>query len=271
LTRRSGHGLPPPRKRYGQHFLEPAWVDKLINALGAEPTDVFLEIGPGRGALTKPLADRVARLVAIEIDRDLAAALPSRVGSNVRVIQADFLEVDLSELLASELDPIRVVGNLPYNVSSPILFRLLDCAASGARIRDATVMLQKEVADRLVAPPGTSEYGVLAVQVALLASVERVLSLPAGAFRPPPKVRSAVVRLTFHPPWVDVGDRDVFEKIVRGVFLQRRKTVLNALKPVAHALSKSSEVLLEEAGIDPGRRPETLTVADFARLSQAVL
>lgn len=271
MTPASGRGLPRPRKRYGQHFLEAPWVGKLIDALGAERTDVFLEIGPGRGALTKALAERVARVVAIEIDRDLAAALPSRVGSNVRVIQADFLEVDVSQLFTGELDSVRVVGNLPYNVSSPILFRLLDAAASGAKIRDATVMLQKEVADRLVAAPGTTEYGVLAVQVALLASVDRVLSLPPGAFRPPPKVRSAVVRLTFHPPSVDVGDRGIFETIVRGVFLQRRKTVLNALKPVAHALSKSSEVLLEQAGIDPGRRPETLTVDDFARLSQAVL
>jgi 16S rRNA (adenine1518-N6/adenine1519-N6)-dimethyltransferase len=271
LTRRSGHGLPPPRKRYGQHFLEPAWVDKLINALGAEPTDVFLEIGPGRGALTAPLAERVGRLIAIEIDRDLAAALPSRVGSNVTVVPADFLDVDLPELLGRAPGPVRVVGNLPYNVSSPILFRLLDTAASGARLRDATVMLQKEVADRLVAAPGTKEYGALAIQVALHARVERLLSLPPGAFRPPPKIRSAVVRLTFHPPSADVGDREIFERLVRGVFLQRRKTVLNALKPVADALSASAETLLQRARIDPGRRPETLTVADFARLSQAVL
>src|SRR4029079_14544577 len=146
-----------------------------------------------------------------------------------------------------------------------------DAAVSGVSIPDATLMLQKEVADRLVARPGTREYGVLAIQVALLAPVERVLALPPGAFRPPPKVHSAVVRLTFHPPSVDIGDRGVFETIVRGVFLQRRKTVLNALKPVAHALSKSPETLLAQARIDPGRRPETLTVDDFARLSQAVL
>jgi 16S rRNA (adenine1518-N6/adenine1519-N6)-dimethyltransferase len=267
----SGHGLPRPRKRYGQHFLETAWVDKLIDALGTDPADVFLEIGPGRGALTRPLAVRVARVIAIEIDRDLAAALPARVAPNVQVLQADFLEVDLARVLAAEPAPVRVVGNLPYNVSSPILFRLLDAAASGVKIRDATVMLQKEVADRLVAAPGTSDYGALAIQVALLARVERLLSLPPGAFRPPPKVRSAVVRLAFHPPSVDVGSRDVFEKLVRGMFLQRRKTVLNALKPVASALSASAETLLQRARIDPGRRPETLTVDDFARLSQAVL
>lgn len=271
MTSASGRGLPRPRKRYGQHFLEAAWVKKLIDALGARRTDVFLEIGPGRGALTNPLAELVARVIAVEIDRDLAAALPGRVGPNVRIIQGDFLDVDLPHLLGDEAVPVRVVGNLPYNVSSPILFRLLDAAASGVRIQDATLMLQREVADRLVARPGTSDYGALAIQVALLARVERLLALPPGAFRPPPKVHSAVVRLTFRPPLVEVGDRIVFEKIVRGVFLQRRKTVLNALKPVAHALSKSPETLLAQAGIDPGRRPETLTVDDFARLSQAVL
>src|SRR4029079_18803162 len=118
---------------------------------------------------------------------------------------------------------------------------------------------------------GRVDSGAVAMQVALLARVDRLLALPPGAFRPPPKVHSAVVRLTFHPPSVDIGDRGIFEKIVRGVFLQRRKTVLNALKPVAHMLSKSPETLLVEAGIDPGRRPETLTVDDFARLAQAVL
>ena len=271
MTRGSGHGLPPPRKRYGQHFLEPAWVDKLIDALGTEPTDVFVEIGPGRGALTAPLAERVARVIAVEIDRDLAGALPSRVGSNVTVLAADFLDVDLADLLGPSPEPVRVVGNLPYNVSSPILFRLLATAAAGARLRDATVMLQKEVADRLIATPGTKAYGALAVQVALHARVDRLLSLPPGAFRPPPKVRSAVVRLTFHPPSVDVGDREVFERIVRGMFLHRRKTALNALKPVADALTASAETLLQRAQIDPGRRPETLTVHDFARLAQAVL
>lgn len=271
MKERFGHGLPRPRKRYGQHFLEPAWVNKLIDALDAEPTDVFLEIGPGRGALTAPLAERVAHVTAIEIDRDLAAALPARVGSNVSVVPGDFLDVDLPELLGRAPGIARVVGNLPYNVSSPILFRLLDTAASGTQLRDATVMLQKEVADRLIAEPGTKAYGALAIQVALLARVERLLSLPPGAFRPPPKVRSAVVRLTFHPPSVDVGTRDVFERLVRGAFLQRRKTVLNALKPVAHALSASAETLLQRADIDPGRRPETLTVDDFARLSRAVL
>jgi 16S rRNA (adenine1518-N6/adenine1519-N6)-dimethyltransferase len=262
---------PRPRKRYGQHFLEPAWVTKLIDAVGAEPNDVFIEIGPGRGALTRRLAERVARVIAIEIDRDLAAALPSQVPANVRVIADDFLRVDLAALLAQELAPARVIGNLPYNISSPILFSLLPAASSGTGIRDATLMLQKEVADRVVASPGSGDYGPLAIQVALVADVERLLSLPPGAFRPPPKVRSAVVRLRFRPAPVDVGTPEVFERIVRGLFLQRRKTLANALKPVADALGTNANGLVERARLDPRRRPETLTLDDLARLSRAVL
>jgi 16S rRNA (adenine1518-N6/adenine1519-N6)-dimethyltransferase len=243
----------------------------LIEAVQTEPTDVFLEIGPGRGALTTPLADRVARIIAVEIDRDLAAALPSRVPDNVTVVQADFLKVDVAALIAAEQEPVRAIGNLPYNVASPILFTLLEAADQGRKIRDATLMLQKEVADRLVATPGSGDYGALAIQVALLADVERVLSLPPGAFRPPPKVRSAVVRLRFRPPSVDVGDPSLFERLVRGMFLQRRKTVLNALKPVARGLDISASDVLARADVDPGRRPETLTLDDLARLTRAVL
>lgn len=262
---------PRARKRFGQHFLERVWVDKLIEAVQTEPTDVFLEIGPGRGALTMPLADRVARIIAVEIDRDLAAALPSRVPDNVTVVQADFLKVDVAALIAAEQEPVRAIGNLPYNVASPILFTLLEAADQGRKIRDATLMLQKEVADRLVATPGSGDYGALAIQVALLADVERVLSLPPGAFRPPPKVRSAVVRLRFRPPSVDVGDPSLFERLVRGMFLQRRKTILNALKPVARGLDISASDVLARADVDPGRRPETLTLDDLARLTRAVL
>ncbi|HEY1306246.1 MAG TPA: 16S rRNA (adenine(1518)-N(6)/adenine(1519)-N(6))-dimethyltransferase RsmA [Vicinamibacterales bacterium] len=259
------------RKRYGQHFLEPVWVDKVIDALGASATDVFLEIGPGRGALTRPLAARVERLVAVEIDRDLVATLRGVMPPNVKIIQGDFLDVDLANLLDWEAGAVRVVGNLPYNVSSPILFKLLGASGDGTRLRDATLMLQKEVADRLVARPGTTDYGALAIQVALVADVERLLTLPPGAFRPQPKVRSAVVRLTFRPPAVEVGDPAIFERLVRGLFLHRRKTVLNALKPVADSLDRSSPKLLECAGIEPSRRPETLTLQDLARLSRAML
>ena len=261
----------PARKRFGQHFLEPAWVAKLIDALSPQPDDVFLEIGPGRGALTIPLAPRVARIIAVEIDRDLAAALPHRLPAHVRIVERDFLDVDLRHLLAAETRPVRVVGNLPYNVSSPILFKLLHEAGEGRVLADATVMLQKEVADRVAATPGGPEYGALAVQVALLATVTRVLTLPPGAFRPPPKVTSSVVRLTFHPPAESVGDIRAFERVVRGLFLQRRKTVLNALKPVADSFGCAASEVIERAGLDGGRRPEELSLADFARLTRAVL
>ena len=285
------------RKRFGQHFLEPAWVTKLVASLNAQPTDTFLEIGPGRGALTMPLLPQARRVIAVEIDRDLAAALRGsedprlqREGSRgfqdprlqnessrgssdprLRVIEGDFLDVNIDEILAGEPLPVRVVGNLPYNVSSPILFKLLSAHDGGRRFSDATLMLQREVADRLVARPGTGDYGALAIQVALHADVERLLTLPPGAFRPPPKVTSAVVRLRFRPPSADVGDAAVFERVVRGMFLQRRKTLSNALKPVADSFGRSAAQLLDAAGIDPTRRPETLSLEEIARLTRAVL
>lgn len=244
---------------------------KLIDALAVSADDAWLEIGPGRGALTRPLAPLVRRIVAVEIDRDLAAALSAEAGPNVRIVEGDFLDVDLDALLRGEALPVRVVGNLPYNVASPILFRLVRGADAGRRFRDATLMLQKEVADRLTARPGQDGYGALAIQVGLHADVDRLLTLPPGAFRPPPKVTSAVVRLRFREPAVEVGDARVFERVVRGLFLQRRKTLGNALRPVADALGRSATELIERAGLDPSRRPETLSLDEMARLARAVL
>ncbi len=266
------------RKRFGQHFLEPEWVGKLIDAVAPRPNETILEIGPGRGALTRVLAPRVGRLVCVEIDRDLAAALAASLPPHAEVVEADFLDVDISALLhvrRSPLDAVapaaRVVGNLPYNISSPILFKLLESADDGRLIRDATLMLQKEVAERLSAVPGTKAYGTLAVQVRRLADVETLFTLPPGAFRPAPKVDSAVVRLRFRPSDVDVGDGETFSRIVRGVFLHRRKTMLNALEAPAVSIGRTASELLTRSGIDPRKRPEQLTVAEFARLSRAVL
>jgi 16S rRNA (adenine1518-N6/adenine1519-N6)-dimethyltransferase len=263
--------MPRARKRFGQHFLEAPWVVKLIESLDARPDDTFLEIGPGRGALTKPLAPRVARLIAVEIDRDLASTLAADAPANVQIVPGDFLEIDVNEVLRDITLPVRVVGNLPYNVSSPILFRLLAAHDSGRRISDATLMLQREVADRLTAEAGTGEYGALAIQVALHADVKRLMTLPPGAFRPPPKVSSAVVRLRFRPPAADVGDPAVFERVVRGIFLQRRKMLANALKPIADARGHSASQVLQRAGIDGRRRPETLTLDEISQLTRAVL
>jgi 16S rRNA (adenine1518-N6/adenine1519-N6)-dimethyltransferase len=251
------------RKRFGQNFLEPAWVQKVVRAIAPGPDETFLEIGPGHGALTRPLAERVRSVVVVEIDRDLAADLIRTVPPHVAIIQGDFLKVSGFGLQASEF---RVVGNLPYNVASPILFKLRDMRAAGVAIRDATVMLQREVADRLTAAPGTRDYGVLTVLLGHAARVERLLALPPGAFRPAPKVHSALVRLTFHAPTPPVRDAARFERVVRAVFTRRRKTLANAL----HAVDSASPDALARAELDGRRRPETLTVSEFARLSDAM-
>jgi len=260
------------RKRFGQHFLEPAWVAKLVAAIAPSPRDQMIEIGPGRAALTEPLAARVERLVAVEVDRDLAAALIARQIPNVTVVTADVLDLDLGELAQRELgaspqQQVRVVGNLPYNISSPILFRLLDVAARTGALSDAMLMLQKEVADRLAASPGTGDYGVLTVLTALGADVTRVLNLPPGAFRPMPKVHSAVFRLAFRPPTVPVRDQKLLVDLVRSVFTQRRKMLGNALADFAAARGSDAKAALEQSGIDARRRPETLQLIEFARLA----
>jgi 16S rRNA (adenine1518-N6/adenine1519-N6)-dimethyltransferase len=258
-----------PRKRFGQHFLAPAWADKVVNAIAPAAGDRFIEIGPGPGILTTRLAARAAHVTAIEIDRDLAAELAPRVPSNVEIVVRDVIDVDLSDLLAS--GPVRVAGNLPYNISSPILFKLLATARASSNLRDATVMLQREVADRLAAPVGTKAYGVLTIFVGAQATAERLLVLPPGAFRPPPKVQSAVVRLTFKPSAVPAHLERIFERMVKTIFMQRRKTLLNALRPFAESLQRDPGSVLAAAGIDPRRRPETLSTDDLLSLSQVVL
>jgi 16S rRNA (adenine1518-N6/adenine1519-N6)-dimethyltransferase len=258
------------RKRFGQHFLEPAWVTKLITAIAPQSEDHFIEIGPGRGAISVPLAARVKSLIVVEVDRDLAAALVARGLPNVTVVTEDVLDVDLEALARRDhLAPShRIAGNLPYNISSPILFKLLKASASGL-FKDAHLMLQKEVADRLIAQPGTGDYGVLTLSTMIRADVSRVLSLPPGAFRPAPQVHSAVVRLDFRPPPPEVDNPDMVVEIVRSVFTQRRKTMANALAPFATSRGQSAREVLARAGIDPQARPEVLTLLDYARLSRA--
>ena len=249
------------RKKFGQHFLAPAWADKVVQAIKPARDERFLEIGPGPGALTLRLAPRVDRLTAIEIDRELAAELQPRLPANVDLVIADILDVDLAPYVVA--GPLRVAGNLPYNISTPILFKLL---AAARQLVDATVMLQLEVAERLAASPGTRDYGVLTIFTALQADVQRLLTLPPGAFRPPPKVHSAVVRLTFKPSPLPPGLEPAFEKMVRTMFMQRRKTLQNALRPFAEAAGHDSRTLLTAAGIDPVRRPETLAQDELIRL-----
>ncbi len=253
------------RRRFGQHFLAPAWADKVVAAIAARPSDHFLEIGPGPGILTSRLAARARGVTAIEIDRDLAAGLSNTAPRNVTVIVGDILDFDLGPLLST--GPLRVAGNLPYNISSPILFKLLSASRLSTDLVDATVMLQREVADRLIARPGTKDYGVLTIFTALQADVTRLLTLPPGAFRPPPKVQSAVVRLAFRPSALPEGAEEPFERMVRTMFMQRRKTLSNALRPFGDAAGLDAVTALRAAGIDPVRRPETLSQADLLSLN----
>lgn len=257
-----------PKKRYGQHFLLPHWADKLADAIAPGADDRFLEIGPGPGALTLRLAPRVAHLTAIEVDREMVDLLAPQLPPNVTLVHQDFLETPFEPLLADSPGPLRVAGNLPYNVSSPILFRLVKAHVRHGRLADATLMLQREVAERIEARPGTKDYGVLSISIQLHADVRRLLSLPPAAFRPAPRVQSAVIRLTFRPPAVALTDEATFEAMVRSMFTQRRKTVSNALKPFAATRSLSAAAALTAAGVDPSRRPETLQLDELARVAE---
>jgi 16S rRNA (adenine1518-N6/adenine1519-N6)-dimethyltransferase len=257
-----------PRRRFGQHFLEPAWADKVVEAIAPAPEDQFVEIGPGAGALTVRLAPRVRRLTSFEIDRDLAMRLQPALPGNAEVIAGDFLDADLAAFVST--GSLRIAGNLPYNISSPILFKLLESARRLRGIRDATLMLQEEVADRLTAAVGTKEYGVLTIYTGLQADVSRLLVIPPGAFRPAPRVHSALVRLAFRPPRVEVAAPRTFDRMVRAIYTQRRKTLLNALRPVAHALGRDPVSALSAADIDGNRRPETLALPELARLANVL-
>ena len=256
------------RKRFGQHFLEPVWADKLVEAIKPSPDDVVLEIGAGPGILTLRLAPRVSRLIAVEIDRDLVRHLTPRLPANASIVSGDVLDVDLEALLTSAAPGarVRVVGNLPYNISSPILFRVLDLTKHRP-VKDGTFMLQREVADRVAARPGSADYGVLSFLVQWHADVSKVLALPPGAFRPPPAVHSSVIRLAFRPAPTPVVDEGLFEAMVRRMFMQRRKTIANSLASFADELGVSPSDALQRAGIDPARRPGTLEIVEIARLA----
>ena len=261
------------RRRFGQHFLEPAWVEKLIRAIAPASKQTFLEIGPGPGALTRPLTAAAGRVVAFEIDRLLAENLRVASPPNLTVVEGDFLALSLDAVkiaAVSEGTTLRVAGNLPYNIASPILFRLVDLYAAGLPLTDATVMLQREVADRLLARPGSKEYGVLAVMLGHWAQADRMLSLPPGAFRPAPRVHSSVVRLRFHPGQPPAADEHVFRSMTQAVFTRRRKTLANALLAYPPSGRLRPDEALTRAGIDGRRRPETLEISEFVRLADVL-
>jgi 16S rRNA (adenine1518-N6/adenine1519-N6)-dimethyltransferase len=260
--------------RFGQHFLEGPWAAKLVNAISPQGHDIFIEIGPGRAALTRPLAARAAGVVAIEVDPRMIAGLGAEQLPRVVVVPEDVLEVS-PERLREELSAftggrLRVAGNLPYNIAAPILFTLFDWIDAGLDLDDAVVMVQREVADRLLAAPGSRDYGALGVLVSHRAAMTRMLDLPPGAFRPMPKVRSTVVHLKFHAPSPEVADSDAFPKMIRAVFSRRRKTLANALLAYPPARTVSIPHLLRDAGIDGKRRPETLSLTEMTTLSNAL-
>ncbi len=253
-----------PRKRFGQHFLhDPAVIERIVAAIAPRSGELLVEIGPGPGALTGPLLEVADTLDVIEIDRDLAAALRTRYAGRpeVRIHEGDALGFDYAALARQHDRKLRVVGNLPYNISTPLLFHLLD---AGDALIDMHFMLQKEVVDRIVAAPGNRQYGRLGVMLAPRVHATKLLDIGPGAFRPPPQVWSALVRLEMRPSAPHWARLPQFGAVVTAAFGQRRKTLRNALSGLLSAEQISA------AGVDPGARAETLAAADFGRLAQTV-
>lgn len=257
-----------PLKSLGQNFLvDQNVIDKIIHAADIRPDDAVLEIGPGRGALTAHLAKHAGRLVLIEFDHALAAYHRDQHRDNQRVtvIDADVLKVDLAAILSETDRKWNVVANLPYNISTEVLFRLL---AVHDRLSRMTLMLQKEVGDRLAAPPDCSEYGVTTVLLGLWFDIRRSFIVHPGSFHPRPKIDSAI--LDFRPlenPRAEVGNEEVFRSVVKAAFSMRRKTLANCLKSAECTSGIELDTLLNACDIDGRRRGETLTLEEFARLS----
>ena len=248
------------RKRFGQNFLhDPGVIQRIIQVIGAQPGEKLVEIGPGQGAITLPLLQACHQLHVVELDRDLIAPLAQQAAGvgELLIHQDDALGFDFSSL--AEGHRLRIVGNLPYNISTPLLFHLLSQSGS---IQDMHFMLQKEVVDRMAASPGGSDYGRLSVMIQYHCQVQPLFRIGPGAFNPAPKVDSAFVRLT---PWttlpVTVADYEQFKNLVRQAFSQRRKTLRNTLKTLL------DENAIRAAGVDPGIRPENVTLEQYAVLA----
>lgn len=254
------HFKAPPKKSLGQHFLtDRSYIDKIVMAVNPQPGDRLVEIGPGQGAITFPLLRKHGELTAIEFDRDLITPLmeASEGVGRLTIIHKNVLDVDFGKLAGD--DKLRLVGNLPYNLSSPILFHAIEHAAS---IHDMVFMLQKEVVDRMAAEPGSKVYGRLSVMLQAYCRVDSLFVVPPGAFRPPPKVDSAVARLVPRDASaIGITDHRRFEAVVRAAFGQRRKTLRNALGGTC-----SSEQI-EAAGLRPDARAEQIEVEGFVRLA----
>jgi 16S rRNA (adenine1518-N6/adenine1519-N6)-dimethyltransferase len=257
---------PKPRKRLGQHFLtDPRILGRIADVLGITTRDTVVEIGPGRGALTEQLLSRAGRVVAIEIDRDLAKLLRERFAADARVtiVEGDVLDVSLGEAAGG---PYLVAGNVPYNITTPILFHALE----RPRAERAVYLVQREVAERVVAAPGSESYGALSVNVQALASAELVFKVAAGAFTPPPKVESAVLRIVpLAEPLVEESEETSYRAMVVGAFGFRRKQMQRVIRELWDLGAEEAAAVLARARIEPSARPEVLAPDDFARLLRA--
>lgn len=270
-----------PKKRLGQHFLhDENYLRKIVAASGLSADEACLEIGAGDGRLTRRLAERARRVTAVEIDKKLVPILRGNVPDNVTVIAGDFLDLDLDPLLDEFPGKWRVVANLPYQITSPVIFRLLERAR---RFEGIFLLIQREVARRVASPPGSKEYGTISALCQIAAECGVAFRVPPGVFSPPPEVESAL--LTMIPrkkPLYDAGDLEVFRALVRGAFEHRRKTCYNSLliafdRGQCAGLLRRGEApgeflksALEKSGILPEQRPETITIEQFAKLSYVV-
>ena len=258
-----------PKKRWGQHFLiDRNILDKVIRTAQLEKGDVVLEVGPGLGEMTLALARQARKVIAVEIDPKLVKILKKKTADlpNVEVVKGDILKINFNELLHQEGQRLKVVANLPYQISTPLLFRFIE---SRDVFSTLTLMLQKEVAERMIAPPGGKDYGPLSIFTQAVSNLSICFFIKPSAFFPPPKVDSAVIHMVWNErPCVELEEKEWFKNVVRGCMGYRRKRLMNALKHSDIALPPDIEQRMEKIGIDPHRRPGTLTIQEFARLAE---
>jgi 16S rRNA (adenine1518-N6/adenine1519-N6)-dimethyltransferase len=266
----SEYGLTP-RKRWGQHFLvDRNILSKMIRGAELAKGDVVLEIGPGLGEMTLALARQVKKVIAVEIDRKLVKILKEKTAdfSNIMVIEGDVLKISFEQLYHQGHQPLKVVANLPYQISTPLLFRFIE---SKQLFSTLTLMLQREVAERMIASPGGKDYGPLSIFTQSVLDLSIQFYIKPSAFFPPPKVESAVIHMVWKErPWVRQEEEGWFKKMVKGCFSYRRKRLINALRHADLLLPEDLEKRIEEIGIDPQRRPETLTIQEFVCLADAL-
>jgi len=266
----SEYGLSP-RKRLGQHFLvDRNILDKVIRTAEVNKEDVVLEVGPGLGEMTLGLARQAKRVIAVEIDSTLVEILKKKMStvSNVEIIKEDILKVDFDALSRQTGAPLKVVANLPYQISTPLLFRFIE---SRRFFSSLTLMLQREVVERMIAPAGVKEYGALSIFVQMVSHPSIHFFISPSAFFPRPKVESAVVHLVWRKePWIEPDSEKWFKEVVKASFSHRRKTLINSLKHSGLPLPLLIEERMKATGIDPRRRPETLSIEEFIHLSEVL-